>query len=82
MSEVDDLINDLKNDDKKVKQRAADRLGEIGDTVEVLRALQDVSGDRGTKNKAKKAAQKVQDRMDSKSSGGAWGSSTFSEDDD
>ncbi|OLS25832.1 MAG: hypothetical protein HeimC3_11060 [Candidatus Heimdallarchaeota archaeon LC_3] len=83
MSEVDDLIKDLKNDDKKVKQRAAERLGEIGETVEALRALQEASDDRdrGTKNKAKAAVLKVQERIDRKSSGGAWGSSSFSDDD-
>ncbi|MHA1991149.1 MAG: HEAT repeat domain-containing protein [Candidatus Hodarchaeales archaeon] len=79
MSEVDDLIRDLKSDDKKIRQKAAERLGDVGDTSEALRALEEAENDkdRGVRNKAKAAAQKVQTRLSG--GGGAWGSSTFSD---
>ena len=66
MSEVTQLIKELRDNDKRKRKNAIDRLGTVGDTEEALRALHNLENtddDRKNRSAAKDAAHMVQDRM-------------------
>ena len=66
---MNQLLKELRDNDKKKRKNAIDRLGEVGNTEEVLRALKNAENtddDRKNRSSAKDAANKVQERMRSK----------------
>ena len=81
MSEISKLLRDLKNDDKKVKLSAAEKLGEVGGTQDVVSALKSATNDKDGKVKraASDSLTKVQARMARKTKGEPWRSSTTEE---